>query len=43
MQILAPLSPPLIQGYLYGRPMPQRDVLALLLQAKEVEAAASAA
>lgn len=43
MQILAPLSPPLIQGYLYGKPMPQRDVLALLLQAKDVEAAASAA
>jgi diguanylate cyclase (GGDEF)-like protein len=43
MQILTPLSPPLIQGYLFGRPMAQRDVLALLLEEHEEIADASAA
>lgn len=31
METLAPLSPQLIQGYLFGKPMSQRDVLSLLL------------
>ncbi|MDH4412643.1 MAG: EAL domain-containing protein [Rhizobium sp.] len=31
MSTLSALSPQLIQGYLYGKPMPQRDVLSLLL------------
>lgn len=43
MQILKPLSPPLIQGYLFGKPMAQRDVLALLLEEQEEIADASAA
>lgn len=36
MKILAPLSPPLIQGYLFGKPMSQPDVLALLLEQNEL-------
>lgn len=43
MEILAPLSPPLIQGYLFGKPMPQRDVMALLVQQREQHAETSAA
>jgi diguanylate cyclase (GGDEF)-like protein len=43
MAILAPLSPPLIQGYLYGKPMSQRDVLSLLLRAEELSGETNAA
>ncbi|MGL3608409.1 putative bifunctional diguanylate cyclase/phosphodiesterase [Rhizobium sp. G187] len=37
MQTLAPLKPQMIQGYLFGRPISQRDVLALLLELDEVQ------
>ena len=43
MKTLAPLSPQLIQGYLFGRPMSQRDVLGLLLRAGHHDADISAA
>lgn len=43
MATLAPLSPQLIQGYLFGRPMSQRDVLSLLLRAEQQDADSSAA
>jgi diguanylate cyclase (GGDEF)-like protein len=43
MATLAPLAPQLIQGYLYGRPMSQRDVLGLLMRAEERDADSSAA
>ncbi|MDH4442201.1 MAG: EAL domain-containing protein [Rhizobium sp.] len=43
MRTLAPLSPELIQGYLFGKPMSQRDVLGLLLAAEEAEANVTAA
>ncbi|MCZ8177422.1 MAG: EAL domain-containing protein [Rhizobium sp.] len=43
MEILSPLSPPLIQGYLFGKPMSQRDVLARLLDEEGPDNAASAA
>ncbi len=43
MATLAPLSPQLIQGYLFGRPMSQRDVLSLLLRAEQQDADISAA
>lgn len=43
LAILTPLSPPLIQGYLFGKPMPQRDVLSLLLDEQGKDAEASAA
>lgn len=43
MRVLAPLSPPLIQGYLFGKPMPQDDVLALLHQKQGADVAASVA
>jgi diguanylate cyclase (GGDEF)-like protein len=35
MRTLSPLSPQLIQGYLFGKPMSQRDVLGLLLKADQ--------
>lgn len=43
MATLAPLLPQLIQGYLFGRPMSQRDVLGLLLRAEQHDADSSAA
>ncbi|WP_208758175.1 putative bifunctional diguanylate cyclase/phosphodiesterase [Rhizobium glycinendophyticum] len=43
MRNLSPLSPQLIQGYLYGNPMSQRDVLGLLLAAEHAEEAESTA
>ena len=43
MLVLDPLSPPLIQGYLFGKPMPQRDVLALLHKRLDADAAAGVA
>lgn len=43
MEILSPLSPPLIQGYLFGKPMSQRDVLTLLLDEQDADTEASAA
>jgi len=43
MEILSTLSPPLIQGYLFGKPMSQRDVLSLLLDEHDPETEASAA
>jgi diguanylate cyclase (GGDEF)-like protein len=35
MRTLSPLSPQLIQGYLFGKPMSQRDVFGLLLEADQ--------
>lgn len=43
MATLAPLSPQLIQGYLFGRPMSQRAVLSLLLRAEQQDADSSEA
>lgn len=43
MRLLSPLSPELIQGYLFGRPMSQRDVLHLLLASEQAEASETAA
>lgn len=43
MRTLSTLSPQLIQGYLFGKPMSQRDVLGLLLAAEEAEASVTAA
>ncbi|RKE86340.1 diguanylate cyclase (GGDEF)-like protein [Rhizobium sp. AG855] len=43
MRTLNPLSPKLIQGYLFGKPMSQRDVLGLLLAAEQVKDGMTAA
>jgi diguanylate cyclase (GGDEF)-like protein len=43
MRTLSPLSPQLIQGYLFGKPMSQRDVLGLLLTADQADGDVTAA
>lgn len=43
MRTLTPLSPQLIQGYLFGTPMTQRDVFSLLLAADQASGAATVA
>ncbi len=43
MRTLSALSPQLIQGYLFGRPMSQRDVLGLLLAEDQAEDGVTAA